>query len=263
MTLTTLVVGATGATGKHVVLQLLRKKQNVRAIARSKERLLSSLDEIVPESTRDPNVVSRLSVTEASILDLSQDELEKIVSGVDAVVSCLGHNMTFKGMFFPPRRLVTDSVKRLRQAIVANNEASPEKSTKFILMGSDGVANPAGGDDKRTRSERATLTLLRYLLPPHKDNEMAASYVSSLQGSVPEIEWTVVRPTDLIDGSAKRYELFDKPQKKLFDGAKEGIATRATVASFMVDMIMDDQLFNTWKYKMPVMHDETGEVVCN
>lgn len=262
MTTTTLVVGASGATGKHVVLQLLRQRQNVRAIARSKERLMNSLDEIIPDSTRDLNIVSRLDVTEASILDLSRDELEKVVSGCDAVVSCLGHNLSFKGMFLPPRRLVTEAVKRLGRAIEADGKKSSEHPTKFILMGSDGVANPAGGDDKRSCSERLILTLLRYLLPPHKDNEKAAAYISAMNTSVPEIEWTVVRPTDLINGVKTKYELFDKPQKGLFSGAKGGVTTRATAANFMVDLIMNNNLWNDWKYKMPVVHDEVGDVVC-
>ena len=52
-TTTTLVVGCTGATGKHVVLQLLQQKQHVRAIARSKERLLALLDEISPNASTE------------------------------------------------------------------------------------------------------------------------------------------------------------------------------------------------------------------
>ena len=65
-------------TGKHVVLQLLQQKQNVRAIVRSKERLINLLDDMKPDSSRDLNMISRLDVTEASLLDLSQDELEKV-----------------------------------------------------------------------------------------------------------------------------------------------------------------------------------------
>ena len=92
--------------------------------------------------------------------------LIQIVSGCDAVVSCLGHNLSVKGMFFPPRRLVTDAVKRLTQAIESTNKAeSNNKPTKFLLMGSDGVANPNGEDDKRATSDRAILTM--YGIPFH------------------------------------------------------------------------------------------------
>lgn len=65
--------------GKHVVLQLLQKKQNVKAIVRSKEKLINSIDDIsAGKSSRDLNIVSRLDTTEASLLDLSQDELDKV-----------------------------------------------------------------------------------------------------------------------------------------------------------------------------------------
>ena len=69
-------------TGKHVVLQLLQKKQNVKAIVRSKEKLINSIDDISADgkSSRDLNIVSRLDTTEASLLDLSQDELDKVRS---------------------------------------------------------------------------------------------------------------------------------------------------------------------------------------
>lgn len=251
-TTTTLVVGATGNTGKHVVLQLLQQEQNVRAIVRSKERLLNSLEDIVPDASSNLHITSRLDVTEASVLDLSDDELKKATKDCDAVVSCLGHNMTFKGLFAPPRKLVTDATKRLCQAIESNNGVSGKK-TKFILMGSDGVANPSGEDNRRSTGERFVLFLLRHLIPPHKDNEMAASYISKVQ--TPLIEWVVVRPTDLINGEVNEYELFDKPQKSLFDGASGGLATRASVAKSMVDLILTNDLWEEWKGRMPVVHD--------
>jgi NAD(P)-dependent dehydrogenase (short-subunit alcohol dehydrogenase family) len=261
MAKTVLVVGATGATGKFVVLQLLQQKHRVRAIVRSKERLLNNFDDVVEGSSRDLHIVGRLDVTEASLLDMSQSELEEIVKGCDAVVSCLGHNLTLKGLFLPPRRLVRAAATRLCQAIEATNETS-DAPTKFILMGSDGVANPSGGDDKRRRSERIVLSILRHTIAPHKDNELAAAYISGV--SSPKIEWAVVRPTDLINGNPTKYELFAKPQKGLFASAKHGVATRSNVTKCMVDMILSEELWDTWKFKMPVVHDDLeGNVICN
>ena len=249
---TTLVVGATGATGKHVVLQLLQQNQNVRAIARSKQRLLDLLD-VAPESST--KFADRLEVTEASLLDLSDSELGKATSGCDAVVSCLGHNLTFKGVFAPPRRLVTDATRRLVEAVEANHDTDKSgsgKRTKFILMGTVAVPSPAGGDDKRTLGDRIVQFLLRHLLPPHRDNETAAEYIFTKTDN-PNLEWTVVRPTDLVDGDVSKYELFDKPQDSLFGG--DGVATRANVAKSMVDMIMTEKLWEEWKFRWPVVHD--------
>ena len=75
--------------GKHVVLQLLKQKQNVRAIVRSKERLINSLDELQPDSSSDLNIVSRLDATEASLLDLTQDELQKVNTFSSAICQYL------------------------------------------------------------------------------------------------------------------------------------------------------------------------------
>ncbi len=166
--------------------------------------------------------------------------------------------MNFKGLFLPPRRLVKTSVKRLFHAIEENQNSSfSRRKTKFILMGSDGVANPLGGDDKRSLGERCVLGILRNLAPPHKDNERAASFiVSKKKEDNPDLEWTVIRPTDLVsDGVGTKYELFSKPQKSLFAGSSHGVATRANVARSMVDMILADDLWDEWKFKMPVVHD--------
>lgn len=246
----TLVVGSTGATGKHVVLQLLQQSQNVHAIARSKQRLLDLLEEIEPKSSS--LYEKQLEVTEASILDLSDDELKKATQDVDAVVSCLGHNLTFRGIYGKPRKLVTDATKRLFSAMESNLRAENEKKKpKFILMGTEGVPNPAGGDDPRSRMERSVIFMLRYLIPPHADNETAAAFIHSKRDG--DIEWTVIRPTDLIDGSVTKYELFDKPQGSLFGG--EDKATRANVAKSMVDMILTNSLWEEWKFKMPYVQD--------
>ena len=116
--ITTLVVGASGATGRHVVLQLLQRKQHVKAVVRSKQRLLTSLDEISPNASTE--FASALDIHEASLLDLSDDDLMDLTSQCDATVSCLGHNISFHGIFGHPRKLVTEATQRLCNAIEAN-----------------------------------------------------------------------------------------------------------------------------------------------
>ena len=71
------------------MLQLLKQKQNVRAIVRSKERLINLLDELQPDSSSDLNIVSRLDATEASLLDLTQDELQKVNTFSSAICQYL------------------------------------------------------------------------------------------------------------------------------------------------------------------------------
>ena len=72
---TVLVAGATGATGKFVVQQLLDKGHKVRVVARSKERMMNLLN--------DNAGGDRLSVTEASLLDLPESKLQELTNGCD------------------------------------------------------------------------------------------------------------------------------------------------------------------------------------
>jgi nucleoside-diphosphate-sugar epimerase len=239
-----LVVGATGATGKHVVQMLLDKGQQVHVVARSKDKMLSLL--------KEKDYGDNLSVTEASFLDLTEGQLQDYTKDCQAIVSCLGHNMDFSGLFGDPRRLVTDSARRLTTAMPTGS--------RFILMGSDGVSHPDGTTDKvRSQPERMLLFLLRNLLPPHADNEEAALYLHEHRN----FDWAVVRPTDLIDGDVSKYSLYAEPTGSLFGS---GAATRANVADFMVDLIVNDGKWEEYKHQMPVLNDdpktmkETGEL---
>jgi nucleoside-diphosphate-sugar epimerase len=123
----TLVVGASGATGRLLVEQLLNQGQNVRMIVRE---LIS-----LPENIRNHDNVT---VIQASILDLGDAEIAGYVKGCDAVASCLGHNMTFKGLYGHPRKLVTEATRRLCHAIKANK---PETPVRFVLMNTTGNSN--------------------------------------------------------------------------------------------------------------------------
>ena len=109
--MTILVVGASGATGRLLVEQLLNRGQNVKVIVRSPDKL--------PEVLKNHD---HLSVIRASVLDLSDAEMTRHVNGCDAMASCLGHNMSLKGIFGHPRRLVTDTTRRLCNAIKANQQ---------------------------------------------------------------------------------------------------------------------------------------------
>ena len=85
--MTTLVVGASGATGKRLVSQLSDRGHKVRVIVRPSAN--------IPGSWNNDNV----SVIKASIPEIDEGELAKNVAGCDAVACCLGHNITWKGIF--------------------------------------------------------------------------------------------------------------------------------------------------------------------
>lgn len=155
----TLVVGATGATGRLLVEQLLDRGQHVKAIVRSAGRLPQKLLEN-----------RNLSVFEASILDLTDGEMDDQVRGYNAIVSCLGHNLSFKGVFGKPRRLVTDAVRRLCDAVQRNDS---DIGVKFVLMNTTGNRN-RDEDEKVSLAHQLVVGLLRVGVPPHADNVLAA-----------------------------------------------------------------------------------------
>ena len=245
--MTTIVVGATGATGKLLVEQLLKQGQKVKAIVRSPDKL--------PESVRDH---PGLSLIHASVLDLSDADIAEHLGDCDAVASCLGHNLTFQGLFGRPRRLVADTTRRLCDAIEANRSEGP---TKFVLMNTTGNRN-RDLDEPISFAQKCVIGLLRVLLPPHADNEEAADYLRTTFGqSSPVVEWVAVRPDGLIDEPAvSEYELHASPTRSaIFDAGK---TSRINVGHFMAALITDPEVWNKWKGQMPVIYNKSNPESC-
>ena len=238
--MTTLIVGASGATGRLLVEQLLNRGQQVKIIVRSTDNLPDAV-------SKDGN----LSIIQKSILDLSDAEIARHVSGCDAVASCLGHNMSFKGIYGQPRRLVTDATRRLCDAIRANKTTTP---VKFVLMNTTGNRN-RDLPEPISFGQKCVIGLLRLLLPPHVDNEKAADYLRTMVGKEDSaIEWAAVRPDTLIDESeVTEYEVYTSPiRSAIFDAGK---TSRINVGHFMAELITDDQTWNKWKGQMPVIYN--------
>lgn len=239
----TLVVGASGATGRLLVEQLLNRGQNVKVIVRSPDKL--------PEVVKNHD---NLSVIQASVLDLSDAEMAQHVNGCDAVASCLGHNISLKGIYGHPRRLVTDATGRLCSAIKANKSEAP---VKFVLMNTTGNSN-RDLHEPISFGQKCVIGLLRLLLPPQVDNEKAADYLRTKVGQNDgAIEWAAVRPDNLIDESeVTEYEVHSSPiRSAIFD---PGSTSRINVAHFMADLITDDDAWNKWKGQMPVIYNKAS-----
>jgi nucleoside-diphosphate-sugar epimerase len=254
-----LVVGATGATGKWVVQQLLadEKPAEVTAIARSKEKMNNLVTEMGGVS--EEIVAKNLTVIEASFLDMTQQELNDLVAECDAVVCCLGHNVTISGMFgSKDKGLVVKAAQRLSEAIIATEGDGNNRKTKpkLVFMGTVAVEHPAGTDPFRSTGDRILLTVFRWLLPPHVDNEQAADFIYKLGE---KLEWCIVRPGDLENTDAvTEYEIFDSPQGGLFD--RKDASTRINVANFMVKLIREDDTWNKYKQQMPVVLNKKKSV---
>ena len=198
------------------------------------------------------NPMENISIIHASILNISDSEVVQHVKDCDALVSCLGHNLSFKGIFGPPHRLVTEATKRLCNAVKANNPKTP---VKLVLMNTTGNRN-RDLNEQILFGQKCVILLLRLLLPPHVDNENAADYLRTQIGQNNDaIEWSAVRPDNLIDESeVTEYEVHPSPiRSAIFDA---GTTSRINVGHFMAKLITDDDIWKEWKGKMPVIYNK-------
>lgn len=237
--MTVLVVGASGATGSKLVEELLMQDHQVKIIVRSPEKL--------PDSLKTNN---NLQIITASVLELNDAEMSDIVKDCDAVASCLGHNLTWKGIYGEPRKLVTDAARRLCNAIKFNK---PQQPVKYVLMNTTGNRN-RDLIEPISVAQKCVIGLLRLLLPPHVDNEKAADYLRTQIGqNDPFIEWAAVRPDGLINAEeVSNYEIYASPTRSAIFNA--GKVSRINVANFMARLINDADLWAKWKGQMPVIY---------
>ena len=219
--------------------QLLEKGHEVKAFARNITKFST---EIITHKKFD--------VIGTSVLDMSEEELENHTKECDAIVSTLGHNLSFKGMFGNPRQLVTDSIKKLCKV----SENTKNKPVKIILMNTVGCKNE-DLKEKVSFFENCVFFLLRYLIPPHSDNENAANYLRTLIGqNHSNIQWAVVRPDSLInEEEISPYTTHLSPIHTLF---KPGKTSRINVAHFISELASNNEIWSEWKGKMPVIYNK-------
>jgi len=241
-----LVLGATGATGQCVVQDLLDNGQSVIALVRQiKLDAHPSLEQI-----------------QGTVLSLDDSTLIKILSQVNSVISCLGHNMTLKGIYGAPKMLVRDSLKRLCLLEKLNHTSSSRtKPLKIFLMNSTGNRNLDLAEPVSI-SQHIVLSLIRNLVPPHLDNERAANYLRCELNRDKNIEWVVVRPDSLIDKKfISGYRLSPSPTRSAIFNA--GQTSRINAANFMARLSREIRLFDYWKGRMPVIYNDKNQVYSN
>ena len=236
---TVLLVGGTGRTGRLVLQQLVGRGIGVRAIVRAAGKLPAGI-------AQDAHV----SVVEASLLSMSDEELQRQLRGCDAVVSCLGHELSLKGILGPPRDLVTRATTRLCRALEA---VQPERPVKLILMSSVSVHHPGGLDTRRGAFEKVLVWMLRGVLPPARDNQSAANVLHERIGAGhPCVQWAVVRPDTLLEGEVSAYTLHTGLVNSLF---APGQTRMANVAHFMGELVTNPLAWQDWQGKLPVIID--------
>lgn len=237
----TLVIGANGATGKHVVEQLLLEGTTVIALVRNRENL--------PLNWKKEK---KLQIIEAQISELSVEQFSKYIQRCNSIVSCLGHNLSLKGIYGKPRKLVKNAIHLICQAIELNQ---PDKPFKVVLMNTAGNRNKSLMEPQ-SFLEKTILGLTRLILPPQLDNECAADYLRTEIGrNHSQIEWVIVRPDSLINAiNISAYQAFPSPIRSAI--LNPGKISRINVGHFMAKLIINNKLWNKWKSQMPVIYNQ-------
>lgn len=234
------VVGASGATGKLLVKALLDRNCQVTVVVRPRREL--------PKNFIANPLLEQVT---ANFLEMSDSSLEELLVGCDAVACCLGHNLTLKGVYGQPRRLVTQAVQKL---CVASKRSKRPSSRKFVLMNTTGNRN-RDLVERISFAQKCVIGLIRLMLPPHGDNEAAADFLRTEIGKKSaEVEWAVVRPDGLVDENVvTEYRVHRSPTKSaIFD---PGTTSRINVAHFMAELILSDSTWQQWRGQMPVIYN--------
>lgn len=234
----TLILGASGATGRLLVAQLINNGILPKLLIRSTATL--------PKEISDNK---NIEIIYGNVNDYSIDQFRDLVKDCDSVVSCLGHNTTFTGIFGKPHSLVCNTVRKIAEVL---SEANNKK--KFILMSTTAYTDKIHGE-KETFVESIVFTLLKLLLPPHTDNVNSGDYLFKEIKESEKFEWIAVRPDSLINETVvSDYEVINmKKRSPIFDSGK---TSRINVAHFMGDLLLNDKLWQVWKYKAPVIYNK-------
>ncbi|MDL4842434.1 NAD(P)-binding oxidoreductase [Aquibacillus rhizosphaerae] len=235
-----LVLGASGATGKQVVRQLIKRQINTRILIR-KSAVLS----------KDITDNALVEIVKGNINELNESEMNNLLHGCHVIISCLGHNPTLKGMFGKPYYLVFNTIKRISETV----KKREDKGIKLILMSTTGYTNNLAGE-KNSIGEKIIHFLLKLMLPPHRDNIKAANYLISNIGIENEfVGWVAVRPDTLVNhDEVSSYQVCESPVRSpIFNAGK---TSRINVSNFMAELATDNQVWENWKGKTPVVYND-------
>lgn len=235
-----LVLGASGATGKQVVRQLMQRQKQTRILIRESA--------VLPKDIQEHQAVE---IVKGNINELNDGEMMALLRGCSVVISCLGHNLTLKGMFGHPRYLVFEAIKRICETVQKSND----HNIKLILMSTTAYTNPVN-NEKNNVGEKIIFSLLKGLLPPHRDNVQAADYLTQqISRKDNRIGWVAVRPDTLVNhDEVSPYGAYGSPvSSPIFNPGK---TSRINVSHFMAELATDNKVWEKWAYTTPVVYNQ-------
>jgi len=200
--------GASGQTGQHFLTLALEKGYEVKALVRN------------PQSISQNN--PKLTVIKGDVLNI--DDVQKVVEGVDIVVSLFGH---VKGS---PEWLQTNGTKNIVQAMKEKNV------DRIISLSGGGLPFPEKDEPKF--ADKLIRTIMKIVVPKVLNDAIKHHEVLKSSG----LKWTIVRGPRLTnDPKTGSYRV-----GWVGVNASTKIA-RADLAVFIVSQI-EDEKFN---FQMP------------
>ncbi len=206
-----LIIGATGATGAMAVQQALDAGHEVVALARAPEKLAVTH--------------ARLTVVQGDATRAG--DLARALPGVAAVVAILS-----------PRR--KDDAVRSQAARALVEEMKRAGVARLVWVSASGVG------DSLAQAARSSFVFGRVIVPLFMKAQFADAAVAEEAVRESDLDWTVVRPVQLVNAPARN------DVGASLDGEKltRLQIPRADVAAFLVAQVTSD----AYARRMPVIH---------
>jgi putative NADH-flavin reductase len=198
-----LIIGASKGIGFEVVRGALASGHNVRAFARSANRI----------KLAHPHLEKRRGDA------LNPEDIQSALNGMDIVIQALGIGLG-PHMIFGPVRIFSDATRILVPAMETAGIKRLVCITGF------------GAGDSRASVGCAQRIPFRIVFGRAYDDKDVQERI--IRNS--RLDWTIVRPGVLTNGTRTgRYRVLDRP-----DQWQNGLISRADVADFLVRQINDD-----------------------
>jgi putative NADH-flavin reductase len=197
-----LVVGATGGTGRQLVMQALERGYMVTAFVRHSSKL--QIDH------------PRLRIALGDVLDYAT--VEEAMRGQEAVLSALGHKR-----FLYPTRFLSGGTRNVLRAM------SAQRVSRLVCQTSLGIGDSAGRLGLYFTLFTIPVVLPFYFWDKSRQERMIAES---------ERDWVIVRP-GMLTNAQKSERLQQGPRVgNLFSTVR---IARADVADFMLDQLESDK----------------------
>lgn len=196
-----LIVGATGGTGRQLLVQALERGYEVTAFVREPSRL----------SIAHPH----LTVVRGNVLD--RDSVDTAMRGQDAVLSALGHKR-----FFYPTRIPSEGTRHIVRAMESQGVRH------LVCETAMGIGDSAG-----RMGLYYTFFVIPLILPFYFWDKSRQERV--IAGS--NLEWVIVRPGMLTNGAERSQYRHGRRIGSLLWTVR---ISRADVADFMLNQLESD-----------------------